>query len=535
MKNTRISPQLQGTQREYPMGTPLFAAIAGMICLTWAFLAWLTVIPNQDILADAYQLQTLKDDPRIVLSFPGQKHAGPLEYIFLLPIEIAAPANYWLLSLPRLLLAFGTGFLTAVAFVRLFPSAMRWPLLVAIAVGPSAMHGLMGPEGNTVGVWWMQPNWSMAWLLVVAGICVVSGHTPQHQGLRALLAGVLVGFGFFAHPAIILLIVPLVALTILRIAVTIKELVIAGMGFVLGVIPAAMSYVVNAGLNTWDPSHPPIVDFRVFLATLGVDGIPEYGRTLLPYSLGLVPSDMLLPVTVKSGLMWIVLFLLIVVTAIGISDAIRQQRRPSGLTAIASAWLIAVFTMLLFSVVIGPVWLYATGLAVLFWLTLGALPSSITPKFIAWGIFTLITVVTALSTASHNADFYSAIPTRISEKQHYLQLQQEIADAIQGADIPIVFGSYLDVIPIGYASAGDLRPITLRYNRFPLTDEEVSGDPIPVAVNTMPTDEWGVDVLRLAQTECSETKRLPAPAAAYSVFSCPVATLQKGKPERSPQ
>lgn len=59
---------------------PLFELAAGAACAAWAFAAWLTVVPNQDMLADGVQVQRLLQDPRIVLAFPGQKHGGVLEY-----------------------------------------------------------------------------------------------------------------------------------------------------------------------------------------------------------------------------------------------------------------------------------------------------------------------------------------------------------------------------------------------------------------------------------------------------------------------
>ncbi|MDP2013705.1 MAG: hypothetical protein Q8L05_05715, partial [Actinomycetota bacterium] len=57
-----------------------FELTAGLFCFAWALLGWLTVIPNQDILADGIQAQSVLADPRVVLAFPGQKHGGPLEY-----------------------------------------------------------------------------------------------------------------------------------------------------------------------------------------------------------------------------------------------------------------------------------------------------------------------------------------------------------------------------------------------------------------------------------------------------------------------
>ncbi len=53
-----------------------FSFLAGLACFFWAFFAWLSVTPNQDILADAVQVQSLFADPGInedVLAAPKKR------------------------------------------------------------------------------------------------------------------------------------------------------------------------------------------------------------------------------------------------------------------------------------------------------------------------------------------------------------------------------------------------------------------------------------------------------------------------------
>ena len=192
-----------------------FALTSGGICFIYAFIAWLTVVPNQDILADGIQAQSLLVNPRLVLAFPGQKHGGPLEYPFTILGDWIAPGNYFSNGAVRPVLAFLTGFVVAKLFLKLFPKSPKWGFLAAVAVGPTIMHGMLGPEGNPVGVWWLQPNWDVAWLLVAAGALVVTGLNTTSKS-KSVVAGLLISLGFYAHPAIVLLIVPLIFLTLMK-------------------------------------------------------------------------------------------------------------------------------------------------------------------------------------------------------------------------------------------------------------------------------------------------------------------------------
>lgn len=514
-----------------------FPLTSGLLCFAWAFLGWLTVIPNQDILADGIQVQSVLKDPRIVLAFPGQKHAGPLEYPFTLLAEALAPGNWYANAAIRPLLAFATGFVVATLFLRLFPSAPRWAFIFAIAVGPAILHGLLGPEGNPVGVWWLQPNWDMAWLLVSSGtlilastLGVVDGQLSTAAGrprvMWSLAGGLLLGMGFYAHPAISLLIVPLAALVLLRCRWSWSVLLLAAVAAVLGVVPAAISYVVNAGINTWDPSHGAFIAVDYYRAmgasALGLDGIPDYMKALLPYAFGLAPSTDPLTGQLQSLVMWGVILVVVVGSVIAVVGAARRRRRVGPGGALALAWLAAIAGMFAFITFVDPVWIYSSGLGVLGLITIGALPVAFATRWVGSAIAGGAVATMAISTVAHNADFYSDIPARMEAKAAAMAAERQLATQLAAAGAGYVYGSYYDVIPVGYASGMELRTLTNRYNRFPLADEEVAQPSITVAVNTAPTDEWGTEALATVEDRCEPTA---VGVASYRLFSCPPGVL----------
>lgn len=507
-----------------------FALTSGLLCFGWALLGWLTVIPNQDILADGIQAQSVLSDPRVVLSFPGQKHGGPLEYPATLLAEALAPGNYFANAAVRLLLAFATGYVVARLFQTLFDEAPRWSFLVAVAVGPTIMHGLLGPSSNPVGVWWLQPNYDMAWLLVASGALVLAcsvgpaGRESVHDpgAWWPLLGGLLLGLGFFAHPVIVLLLVPLVALVVLRSRWRPRAYAITIAGGLIGITPAAISYVVNAQINTWDPSHGAFIAVDYYrsagAAILGLDGIPDYMTALLPYALGLAPSNTLMSGRLQSTLMWIIVFLIIVTSAVGLARALRSRRPLSPAASIATSWLVAIVMMFAFITFVDPVWIYSSGLGVLFWLSIGALPMFFTIRWIGNVVAATALATVAASTVSHNMELMSDVPDRFQAKIDRMIDEQRLADQLVDAGAQYVFGSYYDVIPVGYASGSRLRTLTNHYNRFPLTDEELKGDNLLVAVNTEPTDPWGHEALAAVKRAC--VSKDDAMAGSYGLYSC---------------
>ena len=502
-----------------------FALLAGLSCSLWAFLAWLAVIPNQDMLADAVQVQSLFSDPRVVLSFPGQKHAGPIEYPIQILAEAIAPGNFYLHTFPRVFFAFFTGFFTAKLFLNLFPKAHHWAFLMSIFIGPTIIHGLSGPEGNRVGNWWLVGNYDTSWLLVVIGAYLFTRSTKT-GGWRILIAGLLIGLGFFAHPNVSILIIPLGILVLLITRPTIKQIFQLAGGFIIGILPAVISYLFFTGNNTWDPSRIPFFVRDIYLNSLGLNGIPDYTSVVLPYAFGLPPSQDFISSSVQSAITWTLVLSVIAVALTGWLLALRRRKWPKNIVLISTAWCGVIFSIMLFVTFVDTVWFYATSLSVLFWITIGALPTAISPKWLAMSITSALLVLEGTSMVTHNWAFYKDLPTNIEIKKQYQSEIMSQANALRDKGVQVVYGSYLDVIPISYASSFDLRPISVRYDRFPLTGSALS-QTYKTAVNANPIEPWGEEGLLNARMGCTEIEKVSAGAQQYLIFLCPGSALSK--------
>jgi hypothetical protein len=510
-----------------------FPSTAGFICFLYAFIAWLTVKPNQDILADGIQAQSLISDPRLVLAFPGQKHAGPLEYPFTVLAEWLFPGNFFANAAIRPVLAFVTGFLVAKLFVSLFSMAPKWSLLLALVVGPPIMHAYIGPA-NAVGVWWMQPNWDMAWLFVTAGALVLSNQLKARNSSSAkvrgtlILAGVLLALGFYAHPAISLLLVPLVALVLMRTQRRLWDLLWVILGGIIGVIPAAISYVVNARVNTWDPSHGAFISLSYYkgmgASVLGLDSIPDHMLGLLPYGIGLPPDQTLISGSVQSVIVGIFLMAVIVGAVVSVVFAIKNRRRVTPAGSLAVAWLVAVFTMFAFITFVDPVWLYSSGLAILFWISLGALPIAFRSPVVGATVTVGLAILVLAGTLSQGRSYFTDLISGYRDKIESQRESRDVATFLLSGGAQFVYGSYYDAIPVGYASGGKLRTITNHYNRFPITSDELERGSVRVGVSVQPKEEWGDEALALVRSRCQEDIRTNDQGE-FRIFVCPTEAL----------
>jgi len=127
----------------------------GFICFSWAFIAWLNVIPNGDFFAEAIQIQLLIKNPHFVLAYPGQTHGGVLEYPFLFFAEWLLPGNFLFFIFPRVIMAFFTGFFASKFYLKAFPTAPTWSFILAVVSGPAIMHVIPGPSSNPGMVMWL--------------------------------------------------------------------------------------------------------------------------------------------------------------------------------------------------------------------------------------------------------------------------------------------------------------------------------------------------------------------------------------------
>ena len=511
------------------------ALTAGLLCALWALIGWLAAIPNQDILVDGIQAQSLLIDPRIVLAFPGQKHGLPLEYPFTIFFEWLFPGNYYANGIIRIFLAFLTGYFTGKLAFALFPYTKVWALLLAVGLGPTIIHGLQGP-----GVWWLQPNYNVAWLLITAGaftLASISGPSPEFRplskiALKYLGAGLLVGLGISAHPVMILMAIPLGSLVLFVKRIRPTQVLLPLVGLTVGLVPAVISYFVNDEVNVWDPSHKPFIYpewiWTMGIRVLGLDGIPIPGRAILPYSLGLSPNESPFSGSVQSLLTFAVLSSCLGVAITGIIRAARAHQWISPLTSLALAWLVAAGTLVAFITVVDPVYFYSAGNSVLAWISIGALPSLISSPLTGRLITSAFLAVFGLSTLVQNANYLSTLPERIVNKKEVLEQWRSTAAALSDAGVDIIYGSYLDAIPIGYVSNWELRTVTYDYNRFPLQSSEMSTKTVLVAARVDNDDDQNAQkALELMRRECTPLTTLDAPAmGSYFIAECPTLALR---------
>ncbi len=495
---------------------------SGVACAAWALIAWFTVIPDGDRLADQIQVQDVLRDPHVVLAFPGQTHGGVLEYPVLLLAEWIAPGNYFVHAFPRVLFAFLTGFFAARLFLRLFPLAPRWGFLLAVLAGPAVMHGLTGPQGNAIGVMWLHANYPQSWLLVTIGLSLLADEASRQGRPRwwwLVLTGALIGMGVYEQSSVLLLAVPMVIVLMFAFPHRWTTWLVAASGSVVGVVLMVASYLLHFRESVYNPAHLPIPSLAASLRAVGLDGLDTFRDAILPAGLGFAPVDdsFLRPLAA-------VLVPALLVTAIVtlVVAALRSWRARAANPAflLSGAWLTSVAMMMLMAWVMGTLWFYGGGLGVLLWLTVGALPL-IQPRWLGVILTAAAVALMAFSTFQQTFYFYKDAPAQFEAKVARMDDLSTLADAIVAQGGTHLFGSFWDVMPLAYSSGGDLRPSAIYYDRFPLPDG--SSDPMTVFVNVEPTEYHGDDAWVLVQERCEDLGvRVTSGTHVFGEFRCPL-------------
>jgi len=328
----------------------------------------------------------------------------------------------------------------------------------------------------------------------------------------------------------ILMAIPLGSLVLLIKRIRPTQALLPLVGLAVGLVPAVISYFVNDEVNVWDPSHKPFIYpewiWTMGRRVLGLDGIPDPGTAILPYSLGLSPTQAPFSGFVQSMIVFAVLSACLVLVITGGIRLARTCQWISPLTSLALAWLVAAGILVAFITVVDPVYFYGAGNAVLAWISIGALPSLISNPLTGRLITIAFLVMFGLSTLAQNAHYLSTLPERIINKNETLERWQSTAAALSDAGVDIIYGSYLDAIPIGYVSNWKLRTVTYDYNRFPLHPNEFEPSSVVVAVRSDGTDPNSAQALNLVLQQCEilqEDSRLPA--LNYTIAECPSSLL----------
>ena len=513
-----------------PSQAAKFSVLTGLVCFFWAFIAWLTTVSGADILAEGVQVQSLLNAPRLVLSYPGQNHGGVLEYPLLMAFEAVAPGNPYAYTLGRLLFAFLTGFLAARLFLALFPNARWWAFLGAVILGPAALNGRTGPPGNEVGVVWLNSTYPVSWLLVIAGALLVTLAIKNSSTTRiwkAGLGGLLIGLGIYEQPTILILAVALAALILVTCPSTIRVWSVAALGVVIGVIPLALSIGPLKSPTVYSPAHFPTPTVTTALRSLGLNGQPNSYNAILPNSLGIEAGYPIFGSTFS--LVAMAAFVLLTIAGTGYLLLGRRSPNRLLLGGLALAWLAAIGTIVALDSIVETIWFYGIGLAVLAWITIGALPA-IRPRKMGIATACIALLITGGAFVKHEIGHWAGLPTEVSMKFQSQAESRALAESIHAQGNNYLFGSYLDVIPLGYYSGGSLRVISNHYDRFPLSETERAQGNLVVAVNELPQDDWGDEALATVRASC---QALPSVATEfgqrYGSYKCPVEVIGQAR------
>ena len=511
-----MSDALTGSRLTGKGYLPIVAAFLAL--LAWSGYAYATVRVNADILAEAIQVQQLMTDPFWVWSYPGQVHGGVLEYPLIALAESIAPGNVYALTFLRIFYIPVTGVLVAACFSMAAPTRSLWPFAVASAVGPAVLHGFR----------MISDIYPSAWLISAAGVWLVfrwaSGRWAS-WGV-AFAGGLLVGLGTYQHASAVIFSIPLVVYALVNWKVRVRSLPALVVGGLVGLLPMAMAMFGQPDKAVvYRPERTGLPDV---IGAFGLDrGELGWRDAMLPNGLGIVHADATFLDLGWSVQWWINL----VAVAVVAGFIVFLLLRPSGLGVM---WLTAVAMVIGLVIMVPPVWYYGTPLGFLLWFSVGFTPL-VVPRIVEWGA---VGVVFAISAGFSFAQVWNSHPrfvTGVQVKSEQAQEVDNVATGIAEAGVNYVFGDYWEILPIAYASSGDVHPITYNFNRFPLDPADV-GEEIVVAVTpgtiALPfgRDSWtlSAEALALVDQACMPvpdiTSRLPDEVTAHL---CPTAVLME--------
>jgi hypothetical protein len=200
-------------------------------------------------------------------------------------------------------------------------------------------------------------------------------------------------------------------------------------------------------------------------------------------------------------------------------------KSPVGFLVIT--WVTALVLTLGLSAVVPTVWFYGLSLGFLVWVT-----ATLGSRVVA---ILIVVVMGAMSIYSVSA--FSDVVDSISVKW---EQQEEIAGVAQSLidnNVTVVFGDYWEILPVAYASAGEVHPVTANFNRLPLPVEVVDSPEVLVGVSTgtiaLPSgrESWdsSAAVNELVSTSCRFISPLPGEYSdLVSLYRCPSSVLVKG-------
>lgn len=515
MTTTSGEPRVKRRSRWAPN---LFAFFA---LLMWSGYAFATARVNADILAEAIQVQIWLNSPFWVWSYPGQLHGGVLEYPVIALAETLAPGNVYVLTSLRIFYVPLTGVFLATCFALAAPQRSLWPLAVATAVGPAVLHGFR----------MISDIYPSAWLLSAVGLWLIFRWASGSRSRIGwpLAGGLLIGLGIYQHASAAVFAIPLVVFAIIHWRRRIRDLAPVVVGGVVGLLPMAVAMVGQPDKEI--VYRPERIGFPNIIGALGLNpGDLGWRDAMLPNGLGIAHANSSFLNLGWAAQWWVNLVgLLFVVAVVLVGVLVRRS-------AVGWMWLTALAMLVGVTLFIPPIWYYGTPLGFLLWFSVGFAPV----LFSRLSEWVVVGIVLTIGAGFSFAQVWNSHPRFLTGAEVKAQQASEvegIAQGIQDSGVEYVFGDYWEVLPIAYASSGDVHPISYNYNRFPLDSSEV-GQEIVVAVTpgtiALPFghESWTLsgDALTLVDEVCvpipDVTERLPQGVTARL---CPTAILMDSR------
>lgn len=505
---------------------PAFLAAGAL--LAWSLYAYLTLRIDGDMVAEMIQVQQWLRDPFWVLSYPGQLHGGVLEYPLEMLAELIAPGNPYGFTLIRVVYLPIVGLLACVNFRRLFPGWSLWPVTLAVAIGPAVLHGMMI----------IKDLYAFSYLLASIGVTILLREL-QHGPRRwpSFAGGLLIGLAFYEQPTSMLFALPLVLAGVVTWRVHPRRLLSPAVGFVLGAALLVMAITMQSGKRlVFTPAgiHSPDL-----MATFGLSADADaWLRAIVPTGWGIQNTDLnalaFAPLHQFVLNSWLTGGLLVaVVLGVAALVAAARRRPPEPHAVIAVMWGSATLIVIALAVIVPSIFFYGTALAVLVWMTVGVLPHLGRP-LLAVGATVLLLALMAVTTLGSFLGSEPKFKDALWFKQQKVDEITAVADAITAGGVHVIFGDYWEVLPIAYASAGQLHPLTVNANRFPLpADLAVDGEvdvAVPSGVIALPI---GLGRWRMADDARARVEAGCRPRAdltmgmpeSVAVYRCPVAVV----------
>lgn len=205
----------------------------------------------------------------------------------------------------------------------------------------------------------------------------------------------------------------------------------------------------------------------------------------------------------------------------------RRAVNPS--TALAHTRMTAFAGMVLCAMFVDSVWFHAIVLSVLLWLTIGAVPTVVKWRPTGYGASIGPIVLSAVSSVSQSWYLSRRAAELAVEKRRHPNQLRRAAHALKAAGAKCTYGSYYDVIPVGYASAQHFRTISNPYDCFPLQDKERVQSYVVVGVRDVHDGYWGEEALAHLEGQCSPPQpKVTTAVGTFLVLTSPKAAIDTG-------